>query len=218
MTPKRIILIRHGQSTANVDESVCAEQPDPAHPLTPEGERQAAVAGERLAGIIKEESFGVFVSPYRRTMQTMEFACAQLPRIVAFTHQDPRLREQDYGPMRSVDESKRQREQRALHGRFFYRFPGGESCADVFDRMSAFLETLHRRFQRDDFPDNILVFTHGTAMRCFLTRWYHWTVDRFEEMENHPPNCHIVVMQRTESVDTYEISEPFESVFLPRGL
>ena len=34
-------------------------------------------------------------------------------------------------------------------------------------------------------------------MRLFLMRWYHWSVEEFEDLRN-PKNCQIVVMQRDE--------------------
>ncbi len=215
MLPKRILLIRHAQSEANATPIVYSKKPDHLHNLTQEGFEQARTAGKQIAEIIGCESYGVFVSPYERTMQTMEDASVQLATDPLFLHQDPRLREQDYGPMRPRRETDQHRDQREKHGRFFYRFPGGESCADIFDRVSTFLETLHRRFQSDDFPSNVLIYTHGTAMACFLMRWYHWPYKWFEELPPHPPNCHIVMMTYCKHNDgDYILSEPFERVFL----
>ena len=36
------------------------------------------------------------------------------------------------------------KEQRALFGRFYYRFPDGESGLDVYSRVSSFIGTLFR--------------------------------------------------------------------------
>jgi broad specificity phosphatase PhoE len=209
MMPRRIVLIRHAQSEANAHPDVYSCKPDHLHDLTAEGLLQARAAGARLAGIVGEEAYGVFVSPYSRTMQTMSEACREMDHPPVFLHQDPRLREQDYGPMRPRTETDRHRAEREIHGRFFYRFPGGESCADVFDRVSTFLETLYRRFNSPSFPSNVLIFTHGTAMACFLMRWYHWPYQRFEAMPPHPPNGHIVLMEKPPDLETYAASEPF---------
>jgi broad specificity phosphatase PhoE len=218
MRPRRIILIRHAQSEANNDPKVYIEKPDHRHGLTSEGKAQAMKAGERLAGLLKSDPFGVFVSPYLRTIQTANIALTVLQRPPQFLNQDPRLREQDYGLMQSVEENQQRRQERALYGRFFYRFPGGESGADVFDRMSAFLETLHRRFEDDQFPPNILLFTHGFAMKCFLMRWHHWTVDQFEQLPENIAHCHMVVMTKADCPDGYRPSEPFGPLLLPDSM
>lgn len=39
---------------------------------------------------------------------------------------------------------------RARFGRFWYRFDGGESGADVYDRVTAFLESLYRIMENDN--------------------------------------------------------------------
>ena len=41
----------------------------------------------------------------------------------------------------------------------------------------------------------LLVVTHGLTGRLFLMRWFHWTVEKFEETYN-PPNGALMVMER----------------------
>lgn len=210
MKPKRIILVRHGQSEADVDHTIFSRKPDSDHELTNEGHRQAHEAGRNIASLLKEDKFGVFVSPYKRTIQTKNDILLELASKPAFVFQDPRLREQDYGAFPTKEDSKSNRETRFKYGRFFYRFPGGESCADVYDRLSSFFETLHRYFQRDDCPENIIIIFHSTAIKCFLFRWYHWNVRFFEIMPSYPPNGHIIVMEKPEGSSQYAVSEPFK--------
>eukprot|EP00894_Picocystis_sp_ML_P000085 jgi/Pico_ML_1/50602/g1784.t1 len=107
-----------------------------------------------------------------------------------------------------MSEIKKEREH---FGRFFYRFPNGESGADVYDRVSTFLETLHRDFEKPGFGpslyNNIGLVSHGIFMRLFLMRWYRWSVDEFEALENFK-NAEYVVMERQDSGpnrDQYEI-------------
>ena len=64
MTPKRIILLRHGESEANVDHEVYARVPDWKIALTEQGFAQAREAGRKIAELVGGESFGVFSSPY----------------------------------------------------------------------------------------------------------------------------------------------------------
>ncbi len=47
------------------------------------------------------------------------------------------------------------------------------------------------------FPEgtNLVVVTHGLALRIFLARWLHWTVAEYEAVYN-PPNCAPIVLER----------------------
>jgi broad specificity phosphatase PhoE len=114
---------------------------------------------------------------------------------IAKVIEDPRIRELDWGHLRHPNENEEISKQRDDFSTFYYRIPDGESGADVFDRVSTFLETMFRDFNKSDFPQNTLIVTHGLTLRLFLMRWYHWTVEEFEELSN-PRNCQIVVMQK----------------------
>jgi len=88
-------------------------------------------------------------------------------------------------------------QERADYGHFFYRIPNGESAADAYDRVSGFNETLFRQFGEDDFPSVCVLVTHGLMTRVFLMKWYHWSVEYFEDLRN-VNHCEFVVMQRSE--------------------
>lgn len=70
--PRRLFLLRHGQSAANVLEHLYAEMPDNAIPLTQLGWEQAKCAGRYLRQSIipPNETIHFIVSPYVRTMET----------------------------------------------------------------------------------------------------------------------------------------------------
>lgn len=222
MMPKRIILVRHGESEANVDPTVYAHVPDWRIALTEQGVAQARAAGRLIAGLIGDGAFGVFSSPYVRTEQTKNALLEGIGRVPVFDYQDPTLREQEYGNMPPTDENEANRAFRKQFGYFFYRFPEGESCADVYDRMALFLDSLHRRFDRPSCPENVIIVSHGTAIKCFLARWYHWSIAHFESI-GQLPNCHVSVMKKDNAIKAGGISrfcieEPFamEKVF-PKG-
>lgn len=48
------------------------------------------------------------------------------------------LREQDFGNFQDPEGKKREKAERLRFGRFFYRFPNGESGADCYDRITGF--------------------------------------------------------------------------------
>lgn len=86
-------------------------------------------------------------------------------------------------------------QERADYGHFFYRIPNGESAADAYDRISGFNESLWRSFGEKDFPSVCVLVTHGLMTRVFLMKWYHWSVEYFEDLRNIN-HCEFIVMQQ----------------------
>ncbi|MFG2141744.1 histidine phosphatase family protein [Streptomyces sp. NPDC048650] len=180
--PRRIVLIRHGESEGNVDDTVYEREPDHALHLTKAGQRQAEEAGGSLREMFGDERISAYVSPYRRTHQT--FRELGLDPANIRVREEPRLREQDWGNWQDRDDVRRQKAYRDAYGHFFYRFAQGESGADVYDRVGAFLESLWRSFEDPHHPPNVLIVTHGLTMRLFCMRWFHWSVADFESLSN----------------------------------
>lgn len=194
MKPNRIILVRHGESEGNVDRSVYERIPDYKLRLTQIGEEQAKAAGKLLKDIIAEESCMFFISPFHRTRRTAELLVDELDNNSIQRVEDPRIREQEWGHYREVQESLAIDLARDEYGTFFYRIPEGESGADVFDRVSDFIGTLNRQFEKQDFPENCIIVTHAMTLRIFLMRWFKWTVEEFENIRK-PENCELFIMQ-----------------------
>ncbi|MDF2438410.1 MAG: histidine phosphatase family protein [Bacteroidota bacterium] len=198
MKPKRIILIRHGESEGNVSRTVYHEKPDYALELSEEGVIQAIKASVELRAIVENESIFFYISPFWRTRSTFEHIAKLFDREKIQWVEEPRIREQEWGHLRSPDEGLLIEKDRDAYGTFYFRIPDGESAADVYDRVSDFLGTLHRDFEKENYPDNTVIITHGMAIRLFLMRWFHWTVEDFEVIAN-PKNCQIVVMEKHEN-------------------
>lgn len=55
--------------------------------------------------------------------------------------EEVQLREQDFGNFQNTEGKQREKADRLRFGRFFYRFPNGESGADVYDRCAPLLQT-----------------------------------------------------------------------------
>ncbi|ARP72695.1 histidine phosphatase family protein [Streptomyces pluripotens] len=204
--PRRIVLVRHGESTGNVDDSVYEREPDHALALTERGWRQAEETGGKLRELFDRERVSVYVSPYRRTHETLR-AFRLDPGLIR-VREEPRLREQDWGNWQDRDDVRLQKTYRDAYGHFFFRFPQGESGADVYDRVGGFLESLFRSFEAPDHPPNVLLVTHGLAMRLFCMRWFHWTVADFESLAN-PGNAEMRVLVLGEN-GKYTLDRPFE--------
>jgi len=118
------------------------------------------------------------------------------------------LREQDWGNFQFDEQRMRElHAERERYGHFFYRIPNGESGADVYDRLSTFIDTLHRAFERRDFPNKCVIVTHGLLIRLFLTRWYHYRYDEYEEMENLR-HCELTTMHLDHATLKYHLMTP----------
>ncbi|KAJ7570731.1 hypothetical protein O6H91_01G133300 [Diphasiastrum complanatum] len=206
--PRRIILIRHGQSEGNVDESAYTRIPDAKIALTETGWRQAVHCGRRIRKLIDDDCVDdwqvyFYVSPYKRTLQTLRgIGMAFEPQRIAGVREEPRVREQDFGNFQDREKMRVEKAVRLRYGRFFYRFPNGESAADVYDRITGFRETLRAdidvgRFQPPGSRSknvNLVLVSHGVTLRVFLMRWYKWTVEQFESLANLP-NTGMIVME-----------------------
>lgn len=206
MKPKRIILVRHGESTGNVDPMQYNSVPDYKLPLTYDGRKQALTAGKEIKEMIGDESLHVYLSPWTRTRETHAGIVQSVGQNITDIFEDPRIREQDWGHLRHPDDALKMRDVRNEYGPFFYRMEDGESCADVYDRVSTFFETMHRDFRKDDFADNCLIVTHGMTLRVILMRWFHWTYEEFEDIRN-PKNCQIVTMEQNQQ-GRYDLISP----------
>ncbi|CAI9102314.1 OLC1v1000562C1 [Oldenlandia corymbosa var. corymbosa] len=105
---------------------------------------------------------------------------------------------QDFGNFRPKNDHE---EESKKYGTFFYRFPSGESAADVYDRVSNFLESLWRdidmnRLSKDTPAElmNIVIVSHDESIRVFLMRWFKWSTEQFESLTS-PETGKIRVME-----------------------
>ena len=207
--PKRIILVRHGESEENADDYTYSTIPDYALNLTAYGRAQALGAGDVIKKLVGTSHVYAYVSPFYRARQTFKQIATVLGDRVIKSIEDPRIREQECGFLRHPDENYEMLKERDEYSTFYYRIKDGESGADVFDRVSTFLETMHRDFKKPDYPDNALIVTHGYTLRIFLMRLLHWSIEEFESMLN-PENCAVVVLER-QSDGRYVLQTPLRS-------
>jgi len=216
--PRKLILVRHGQSEGNVSEQIYATKPDNSLNLTELGWEQARMAGKAIKDSIvgENESIHFVVSPYVRTVETFHGMLAAWVDPSEFQHiqdkrnrqmawykkcydigitwsEDPRIREQDFGNYQDPAAIQKAKRERHKFGTFYYRFPHGESASDVFDRVSTFLDSLWRSFDAKK-SKNYVIVTHGIAIRVFLARYFRYTIDQFNVLSN-PKNGEAVVLK-----------------------
>lgn len=195
--------------------------------LTEQGHLQALRAGQVLKDFLQQEilsdvckkvrnpkSIMFYTSPYLRARQTCNNiieGIKDLPGVEYNIHEEPRMREQDFGNFQSTPEEMESIwEERAHYGHFFYRIPHGESAADVYDRIASFNETLFRQFQQDDFPNILILVTHGIWARVFLMKWFRWSYEEFESLRNIP-HCQYLIMKRCEENGKFCLKTPLKT-------
>lgn len=193
-------LVRHGLSQANTGEADPLVLGDFRIPLSAIGIGQARAAGAKIGPEFLSSAL-IYTSPYLRARQTLhgllEGAGLPLePDKMPKVYEDPRLREVDHGYV----DVQSQQEMRERHGWFYYRYSGGESPADCYDRTSGFLEGMMRQVTRKGCK-SVLLVTHGLTLRCFVMRFLHLSVEEFERIHN-PANCDIITLADLNTLDS----------------
>jgi broad specificity phosphatase PhoE len=202
-----LVLVRHDLSIANVDPRIYKQQPDHTIPLADPESPRLAKAGLALRGLaLPADQTVSWCSTYVRCRQTEAAVLAHAfgPAAADVRRRETFLvREQDFGEWDGLTDdeakerlpaswSKRQMLTDKL-GRFYFRYPNGESRADVVTRTMTFFGKLHR----SDYKHH-LVFLHGVSQRAFRMAWRNLPVDWFED-EPNPPNASVLVMTRNAS-------------------
>lgn len=194
MTSNNLIikLVRHGESQSNAAWINLSTIEIPTHQvaLTPLGEQQAINAGKTLDqdGFFTPDLL-VYRSPYQRTRHTCDLLLQSSP-LKHRIYEDPRLREVEFGY--EDDRHSTIDTYRAKFGKFYYRPAQGESPADCYDRICTFLESLMRQVTRKN-ASKVLIACHGLTIRCFIMRFFHLTIEEFDDIKN-PLNGDIVTI------------------------
>jgi len=161
--------------------------------------------------------FRIWSSPYRRARETTEhlrqkfsedpfFSEAPLANTRRFRY-DVRehimLCEQQFGLFDGVPDDQLELEFPREHkhydlcekhnGRFWARFPLGESRFDVACRIHQAFGTFHRDNDKHGI-NTIIVVCHGVTLRAFVMMWLHKSPEWFEE-EPNPGNCAVRLLQ-----------------------
>lgn len=215
--PSRIVMLRHGESEGNVDQSVYSVKGDGHLDLTCRGLRQARDAGARLQALVGKDRMCAFVSPFERAQQTLLglYEGGFPEEQVHMLRIDPRIREKEFGNFQSAGTMATKAAEEQIVGRFYYRLPNAESCADVFDRVANFVDCYLSKNSALQGFDTCLLVTHGLTIRLLLMEMLHWTVNTFESVHNLG-NCDYVVLTKNMENLCYELCP--EQSYPPRAL
>ena len=218
---KRIFLVRHGESLANIDKTVHFETADHMIPLSDRGHEQAEAAGEFLHNYLHDIKNGIiansgnhpwgarliqcrlWTSPYLRTRQTADDFEKGATDIILDRREHVNLCEQQFGLFDGLEdedlkvkfplEFAHYKKCEEHHGKFWAPMPLGESRYDVAIRVHQAFGTFHRDCDRHG-VENIIVVCHGVTLRAFVMQWLHLTPEWFDE-EPNPGNCWIRLIE-----------------------
>lgn len=162
---QQVWCVRHGQSTWNAERRIQGQAVDPV--LTPLGQVQAAHAGTELVASLPPGPVAVVCSDLPRAVETtniiMGTARWHRATVVSVT---PVLREQSLGVLEGqligdVGEVF------APEGVHFsdHRLGGGESLADVYERLAVGLAPIVARAVAECGAGNVVVVSHGDTLR-----------------------------------------------------
>ncbi len=181
---QEIILVRHGQSTANAT-GVWQGQLD--YPLSDEGRRQATEAGRALRST---DISGIYASPLSRAFETAEIVAREtgFPGDVIPV---PQFIERGGG----VLEGFTWEEQEGRNPEFVRKFlalpeeerwtlAGAETDEEILTRFERALSEIRSRHLENDGP--LVIVSHGGIMRAFLRDIYGPEVLPGHE---RAPNC-----------------------------
>jgi len=218
--PRDLILVRHGESEGNVAIHASREGNDrfytdafrachSAHwRLTPTGCKQAELAGEWIVANFGDTFDGYFVSELLRAKET----AAYLKLPYARWRIKSQLIERSRGHLDIITRQERRDrfpEELALKERFPYLWtpPGGESIADVRNRLHAFLGLLHREFD----GKTAIVVVHGEIIDAFRMILEFLPLEEYNRIRassddrDHTHNCQIIhYTRRTDPNDLWD--------------
>ena len=201
---RTVVVIRHALSLANQDPTEYARTPDHHIPLvSPFDDVGGLRAGQVLGSLCLPASELVsWSSPHLRCRQTEDLVlrrafgdsaegASAVERRESFL-----LRERDYGHWNGLSDLELSARYPELFaqwvaagdpvGRFLFRYPGGESRADVASRVAIFQE----RLLRDRCPHHVL-FVHGIVFRLLRMVWFDRS-PAWLDGEPHPENAAMV--------------------------
>lgn len=188
----RLVLVRHGQSHANVERRLDTRLP--GAPLTDVGRDQARGFARRLRrrpGLI---AHSVAV---RATQTADEISGHVGTEAVAVEG----LHEVQVGELEDRSDDDAIAEFNAIYQRWHLGdhhvpLPGGESALDVLDRYLPVITELRKQYlDHEAFTDDIVVVSHGAAIR--LVSAVLAGVDAGFAIDNHLNNAEAVVLAPT---------------------
>lgn len=180
MKPGELVLIRHGQSTYNLENRFTGWKDVP---LTDLGEKEARDASK----ILKKKDFDVaFTSNLYRAQKTLTIILEGIEQTEIEVIKDQALNERDYGDLigqnkKEVAEKFGKEQVRIWRRSYDIAPPNGESLKMTAERAIPYLEeTIMPRILDGE---NVLVVAHGNSLRAIVMKLKKYSPEQILQTE-----------------------------------
>ena len=158
-----LALIRHGQSTYNLENRFTGNVDVP---LTPLGEEEARLAGKKLQGFKFDFAY---TSMLKRAQETMRIVLAEIHQTAVSVVQNAALDERMYGSLQGLNKAETAEKYGAdqveiWRRSYAVRPPDGESLEDTFNRTIPYYKAAIEPKLKSG--KNILIVAHGNSLRA----------------------------------------------------
>lgn len=177
---RKLILIRHGESEANIDNDLYFKMKDHEITLTKRGELQPLECVNAIRGY--DLDYKIYHSPFKRAIDTANIISKNLSGGYIL-QEHPLLHERSWGG--SYNEAAWEKYEFDIVNDFFFRPPHGESYSDTYARMHAFMMEM----KTQTWEGHRIVVTHGEWIRLALKMHWNQSVVDFMDKPVSPKNC-----------------------------
>lgn len=149
----------------------------------------------------------LYHSPYRRTRETTNFILKAMKPLVSEIKEDVLLCESQHGLFDGLEDDEQEqkfpeefklfKKTEEHNGKFWARYPHGESPFDVAIRLRMFFQSLKE--DEENGIKDVLVICHGIVIKVFSMAWLNETPEWYEN-ERSPGNCAIRILEKNKDL------------------
>lgn len=181
----KVIIVRHGQTDENAKGLVAGGGTEAL--LTAEGVLQA----KKLGHWLKNEKIDVvYASDQKRAIHTAEHILEHHPLLKAIKHKS--LRERHYGEFEGKPDAIRDAAyEKSLLPFELFKPKGGESCIEVYDRVTKFFSKISKKHT----DDTVLIVGHGRTIALLLLKIFDKPIHKENQEEHKPKNTGVAILE-----------------------
>ncbi|WP_427339678.1 alpha-ribazole phosphatase [Caloranaerobacter sp. DY30410] len=163
----KLILVRHGETQANIDKLYSGWTD---FPLTDRGKEQV----KNLLEILSKENIDtIYSSPLSRALVTAEIISKHIGKKIYVSE---KLKEMNFGifegkSYKEISETYHLEWEKWINDNIKYRIPNGESLIDMYNRVTQFIDKLK------DKDGTFLLVTHAGVIRIVITYLLNLNID-----------------------------------------
>ena len=156
---RKIYLIRHGQTDANVEKKYCGWTDIN---LNSRGKKQVKKLGKKLSDLKIDN---IFASDLKRVKETAKFINEFHKKDITYLKE---IREMNFGDFenltfKEISKKYPKQKEKIISNNLTYKFPNGESLKELYNRS---IKTFKDILKKDG---NILIISHGGVIASILT-------------------------------------------------